>query len=76
MNKKYGKVQLIVAGIVVVFSMSCAGASVIDNNMHDAMKVGKVEMCLQIALDKLRQETTGCNRQETDLWQSDHEGDV
>ena len=31
MNKKYGKVQLIVAGIVVVFSMSCAGASVIDN---------------------------------------------
>ena len=38
------------------------GASVIDNNMHDAMKVGKVEMCLQIALDKLRQETTGSTR--------------
>lgn len=35
------------------------GASVIVNNIYDARKVGKVEMCLLIALDKLRQETTG-----------------
>ena len=35
------------------------GASVIVNNIHDARKVGKVEMCLLIALDKLRQEKTG-----------------
>lgn len=35
------------------------GASVIVNNIHDARKVGKVEMCLLIALDKLRQERTG-----------------
>ena len=38
------------------------GASLIVNNIHDAQKVGKVEMCLLIALDKLRQEKTGNTR--------------
>jgi hypothetical protein len=35
------------------------GASVVVNNEHDAKKVSKVELCLLIALDKLKQQLNG-----------------